>query len=186
MNKKSHPPGNLLLEVGTKAFAWLRKKSPVDEARPLSVSCDELELAILGPELAGNPRLESDRQQLVTGFLSGQAAARTLVGWLLVFQASSHGKWPGLLRDIGEAYYGWQPRTSGEAAPLENALVAWLHRLFRQAGLPHTIELTNPGERFDASRHHSTEPGVEVTEVRGWIVLRDTDKVFAKATVVVK
>ena len=186
VSKRAQPAGSRLRDVGSMAFSWFRKRGPSDDHRALQISCEELEEAILGPELAVNRALETDRQQLITSFLAGQASGRSLVGWLLVFRSAGPGKQPLLLRDVGEAFYAWQPRTSGVAGDLETAIVAWLERLCRQAGLPHTIELVNPGERFDASRHNATAPGVEISEVLGWIVLRDGEKVYSKATVAVK
>jgi hypothetical protein len=52
--------------------------------------------------------------------------------------------------------------------------------------LHNTIELVHPGERFDATRHNASTRGVEITEVHGWIVLRDNGKVYTKANVTVR
>ncbi len=69
---------------------------------------------------------------------------------------------------------------------MEQALVAWLKRACEAAGIPNTIELVHPGERFDSARHTAATRGVEITEVRGWIVLRDNGKVYTKASVAVR
>ena len=52
--------------------------------------------------------------------------------------------------------------------------------------MSNTIELVHPGQRFDSMRHNAAERGVEITQVFGWIVLRDNGKVYTKASVAVK
>ena len=107
--------------------------------------------------------------------------ASGLVGSLLLFRAAAADKMPPLLKDIGEAFYRWQPRTSNRPSEMEKALVEWLMRACDQAGMANTIELVDPGERFDSLRHNASRPGVEITQVLGWIVLRDNGKVYTKA-----
>jgi len=71
---------------------------------------------------------------------------------------------------------------------METALAAWLKETCAEAGIANIIELGNPGERFDSTRHTASTRGggVEITEVLGWIVLRDNGKVYTKATVAVR
>ncbi len=142
--------------------------------------------ALLGGELAHNPALDLDKNKLLKGVLSGDPGACGLVGSLLLFRAAAADKMPPLLKDIGEAFYRWQPKTSNRPSELEKALVEWLVRACDQAGMANTIELVNPGERFDSLRHNASRPGVEITQVLGWIVLRDNGKVYTKASVAVK
>lgn len=142
--------------------------------------------AILGPTLTGTPSLSAERQSLIDGILSGHPGACTLAGQLLVFQSAPIERLPQLLKDIGEAYYHWQPKTQPGIIPMEEALVRWLQHRCEEAGLANTIELVHPGERFDASRHHTAARGVEITAVHGWIILRDNGKVYMKATVSVR
>ena len=52
--------------------------------------------------------------------------------------------------------------------------------------MSNTIELVHPGERFDSTRHNASKRGVEITQVLGWIVLRDNGKVYTKASVAVR
>lgn len=144
------------------------------------------ERAILGPTLAANASLDFQRQQLVRGVLSGDPAACTLAGQLLVFQSASAERMPQLLKDIGEAYYHWQPKTRPGTNPMEQSLAAWLRAVCEKAGIGNTIELVHPGERFDSTRHTASTRGVEITEVGGWIVLRDNGKVYTKANVAAK
>jgi hypothetical protein len=142
--------------------------------------------AILGRELAEQPGLDAPRQQLLAGILRGEPAACALAGQLLIFQSASTEKMPPLLKDLGEAYYRWQPKAQPRGAVMEEALVRWLQRACESAGISNTIELVNPGERFDSARHNASTRGVEVAEVHGWVVLRDNGKVYTKAAVVVK
>jgi hypothetical protein len=109
-----------------------------------------------------------------------------LAGQLLIFQSSPAERLPQLLKDLGEAYYRWQPKTQPGANPMEESLAAWLQKTCEAAGIYNAIELVHPGERYDAARHHATTRGVEITEVHGWVVLRDNGKVYTKATVTVK
>jgi len=142
--------------------------------------------ALLGGELAHNPALNLDKNQLLNGVLSSDPGACGLVGSLLLFRSAAADKMPPLLKDIGEAFYRWQPKTFNRPSELEKALVEWLMRACDQAGMANTIELVNPGERFDSLRHNASRPGVEITQVLGWIVLRDNGKVYTKASVAVK
>jgi hypothetical protein len=93
---------------------------------------------------------------------------------------------PPLLKDMGEAYYRWRPKVRPRPDPMESALVEWLGETLQDAGIANTVALVHPGERFDSSRHTAASRGVEITEVRGWIVLRDNGKVYTKANVAVK
>jgi hypothetical protein len=142
--------------------------------------------ALLGRELAHNPVLTTDKNRLLSGVLGGDPVACGLVGSLLQFRAAAADKMPPLLKDIGEAFYRWQPKSSSRPSELEQALVQWLMRACEQAGMANTIELVGPGERFDSLRHNAARPGVEITQVLGWIVLRDNGKVYTKASVTVK
>lgn len=144
------------------------------------------ERVILGPDLTATSALAVERQSLVDGILRGDPGACSLGGQLLVFQSSPAERLPQLLKDIGEAYYHWQPKRRPGTTPLEEALAQWLQRRCEEAGLANTIELVHPGERFDVSRHHAVSRGVEITEVHGWIVLRDNGKVYTKAMVSVR
>jgi hypothetical protein len=142
--------------------------------------------AILGPELCGNPGLSKPRQELLCEVLAGEPAACGLAGTLMIFRSAPAEKMAPLLKEIGEAYYRWRPRAGGKVADMEQALAAWLQRACEQSGMSNSIELVHPGERFDSTRHNSPRPGVEITQVLGWIVLRDNGKVYTKASVAVK
>ena len=142
--------------------------------------------ALLGAELAGNSTIARDRQELLGAVLQGDSAAGCLVGSIVMFRSSPPEKMPPWLKEIGEAFYRWQPRTSNRPGDLEKALVDWLQRACEQSGMANSIELVHPGERFDSTRHNASKPGVEITQVLGWIVLRDNGKVYTKAAVAVK
>ena len=141
---------------------------------------------IFGPELAEHPELEFQRQQLLTGLMEGDPGACSLIGQLLVFRSALTEKMPPLLKEIGEAYYRWQPKSGPGAVKMEEVLAAWLQETVQEAGIANTIELVHPGERFDSARHAAVSRGVEVTEVHGWIVLRDNGRVYMKASVSAK
>jgi hypothetical protein len=144
---------------------------PAAEEAPAAGMAD-LEQAILGPDMQGNPALTVYRQQLMHGVLSGEPAACGLAGQLL--------------KEIGEAFYRWMPRSQPGTSPMEQSLILWLQKRCETVGIANTIEPVHPGERFDASRHNATSRGVEITRVHGWIVLRDNGKVYMKATVDVR
>jgi hypothetical protein len=158
---------------------------PAAEEAPAAGMAD-LERAILGPDMQGNPALNVYRQQLMHGVLSGEPAACGLAGQLLVFQSATAERLPQLLKEIGEAFYRWMPRSQPGTSPMEQSLILWLQKRCETVGIANTIEPVHPGERFDASRHNATSRGVEITRVHGWIVLRDNGKVYMKATVDVR
>jgi hypothetical protein len=146
----------------------------------------EWQRAILGPDLADNSALAFQWDQLVRGVLEGEPGACGFAGQLLVFQSAPPERLPQLLKDVGEALYRWQPKTSPGTNAMEEALVAWLHNRCEAAGIYNTIEVAHPGQRFDSARHSATSRGVEITEVHGWIVLRDNGRVYMKASVSVR
>jgi hypothetical protein len=163
----------------------LRPQEPPSNFVEASASV-EWERAILGAELASNPDLAFQCRKLVTDVLQGDAASCSLAGQLLLFQSAAPEKMPGLLKELGEAYYRWHPKTAPGSNKFEEALIVWLRRKCEEAGIFNTIELVHSGERFDASRHTAAGRGVEITGVSGWIVLRDNGKVYTKASVAVK
>ena len=155
------------------------------EEEPSPVSGDWL-TAILGPELSGNDALDLPCRQLLEGVVVGDGPAQGLAGQLLVFRSASPERLPQLLKDLGEAYYRWRPKTAPGNNVFEEALVAYLRRTCENAGIYNSIELVHPGERFDSARHNATSRGVEIVQVLGWIVLRDNGKVYTKAAVEVR
>jgi len=172
------------VDSGMQRLAELLSPENAAEAAP-AAGMAEWERAILAQDLAQDPNLAFQRQQLIGGVLEGDPPACSLAGQLLVFQSAPAERLPQLLKDLGEAYYRWQPKTTSGTTPIEEALVGWLRRSCEAAGIFNTIELVHPGERFDATRHTAASRGVEITEVRGWIVLRDNGKVYTKANVAV-
>ncbi len=171
------------LEAGLQDVADRLREEEADEADAGPNDHGDWQRAILGAELAENPRLEAQRRRLLEGALAGDPDACSLVGQLLVFRSAAADRLPPLLKDLGEAYYRWQPRTSAATDPMEEALLDWLRHALQEAGISNSIETVHPGERFDAARHTAATRGVEITEVRGWIVLRDNGRVYTKANV---
>lgn len=149
-------------------------------------STGQIEQAVIGPELAARPELAEQREQLIADLLAGKDGAQALAGQLLVFRATPPERMAQMLRDIGDAYYRWQPKESPGTQPLEGALAQWITAQCDEAGIGNRIELVDPGERFDATRHNATGRGVEITQVLGWLVLRDNGRVYTKANVAVR
>jgi len=174
------------LDAGIQHLAGLLQPEEPEEPDALPAASSDWQRVILGPELAERPGLDFQRQQLLEGLFQGDQAACSFVGQMLVFRSAMSEKLPPLLKEIGEAYYRWQPKTQPGSNPMEETLVAWLCETMQDAGIPNTIELVHPGERFDSARHNASTRGVEVTEVHGWVVLRDNGRVYTKASVTVK
>jgi len=164
---------------------YVRPDTPDTEAAA-PAGAREWQRAILGPTLAEDSALDFQRQQLLDGVLSGHPGACALAGQLLTFQSSPAEKMAPLLKEIGEAFYRWQPKEKPGSSKLEEALVRWLKRACEDAGIGNSIELVHPGERFDAGRHTAAGRGVEITRVLGWVVLRDNGRVYTKAAVEVR
>jgi len=159
--------------------------SPQQQA-PQPVQDDRWQKILFGGDLANNQALMALRDKLLEGLLGGERQATGLVGTILLFQAASAERMPQILKDIGEAYYRWHPRTQLGDDPLRDGLINWLRRKCEAAGVSNTIVLVRPGDRFESARHNAKQKGVEVTQVGGWVVLRDNGKVYTKANVAVK
>lgn len=172
------------VDGGVQSLAELLVPPPQEEEAS-SVSGDWL-TAVLGPELTAEGALGVPCQQLLEGVLAGDSAAQGLAGQLLVFRSAAPERLPQLLKDLGEAYYRWQPKTAPGNNLFEEALVRFLQRTCENAGIYNSIELVHPGERFDSARHNAASRGVEIVHVLGWIVLRDNGKVYTKAAVEVR
>jgi hypothetical protein len=154
--------------------------------QPVDADEDEWKEAILGEDLCRDMSLGEARTRLFRGVLAGDSAAKALAGQMMLAQAASVDRFPPLMKEVGEAYYRWRPKTAGVNDPFETALAAWLKRRCDAEGLGNTIELVIVGDRFDATRHNALERGAEITAVQGWVVLRDNGKVYTKANVSVK
>jgi hypothetical protein len=142
---------------------------------------------LLDDDLLTNPALTDGRRQFLQDVTEGEPAARILAGYLMIVRDAAQQDLPEMLRHVGEAYYRWHPRTSQTAEdPWEEALANWLNRLLERAGLPNSIQLVRPGERFDSTRHNAGSRGFEIVAVHGWVVLRDRTKVYTRANVTVK
>ena len=166
----------------------MAERHPIEQPALASASesaTGDWDSVLLGEELASQGDLEIDRQELLGDVRGGDPAACALLGQLLVFRAANSDRLPVLLKDIGEAYYRWRPAASIDDA-FRDSLISWLQQTCAAAGLANTIELVHPGDRYDSTRHNTRERGVEVSEVFGWVVLRDNGSVYTKASVAVK
>ncbi len=150
------------------------------------ISRDQLMKIILGQDLCAIGSLSVYRDELLDGFLRGDRASAGLIGAMIEFQSSTPERMPRLLQDIGEAYYRWHPKRGQGADPFERALAQNVCALCEANGIKNTIELVETGQRFDSGRHNSNSRGVEITEVKGWVVLRDNGKVYTRAAVEVQ
>ncbi len=173
------------LDEGLREIA-VQLQPAAEEPQEAPAGSREWQQALLGPELASRPELSEARDQFLTELLQGSDGARALAGQLLVFRSTPIERMPQLLKEVGEAYYRWRPKVRPGTAPMEQAMAAWLEARCDEAGIGNRIELVDPGERFDATRHSTAARGVEITEVLGWIVLRDNGRVYTKATVAVR
>lgn len=158
----------------------------VASPEPASADLDQWTEILLGRELCENRALAKLRHEFLHDVVSGGVAARALAGQLLLLQANGPDELPERFRFVGEAYYRWRPRTGSGDDPLETALARWLTGLAEAAGLRNSIQLVRIGDRFDSTRHAASGRGVEVNAVHGWIVLREGQKVYTKASVSLK
>lgn len=173
------PPAPRPVQPATAATAPTNIATPRGEAI-------NMEQILFGLDLAANQTLSPERQSLLQGLYAGQREAMTLLGQILIFRGATPDRMPGLLKDIGEAYYRWRPDSSSGHDAFRDELTGWLQRKCDEAGVPNAIELVRPGDRYDSKRHHSKDRGIEVDEVQGWVVLRDNGKVYTKASVTLK
>ena len=158
----------------------LVEEEPGEEEPP----ADAWSRAIWGPDLTEMDGFKAYLDELNRRLLEGDSGASTLAGQLLVFRQAPPEAKPQLLKDVGEAYYRTRIDEAMPDRPFERALIRWLQKDCERAGLPNTIEVVHPGERFDKSRHSSTtRGGAEVSEVFGWIVLTEGGRVYTRASV---
>lgn len=147
---------------------------------------DVWQMVFLGDHLCTIPEIADVREQLLDDILNGDSSASVFAAQMMLVQAASTNDLPEVLKQVGEAYYQWRPRTDTEEEPFETALAAWLTRQAEAAGLPNSIQLVRLGERFERTRHVANGRGVEVVAVHGWVILRDGGKVYTRASVSVK
>jgi hypothetical protein len=158
------------------------------ESRPGSIpvtsgSAGNWSRIIFGDQPAAHPAIGAVSGSLLADVYAGDVDAISLAGQLMTFRAVTGERKPRLLKDLGEAFYAWKPR-GGDA--ILQALIAWVHADLDSAAIPNRIDIVQVGDRYDMQRHNAKQPGVEVTEVAGWVVLRDNGKVFSKANVSVR
>jgi len=156
----------------------------LEEAEEEAPPADAWSRAIWGPDLVEMEGFASFLDELNRRFLDGDGGVASLAGQLLVFRQAPPEAKPQLLKDVGEAYYRTRLDEGTPDHPFEQALITWLQKDCEKAGLPNTIEVVHPGERFDKSRHSSTtRGGAEVSDVFGWVVLTEGGRVYTRASV---
>ena len=158
------------------------RNNPVPATSRNGYSREALIQSFLGSDLSSSPLSNTACNQLLDGFLAKDKPSSGLLGLMLQFHSSAPDKMPMLLKDIGEAYYRWQPKLQDDA-PFERALANYLCACCEAVGIKNSIDLVSIGSRFDSTCHNATARGVVITNVRGWIVLRDNGKVYTRALV---
>jgi hypothetical protein len=144
---------------------------------------EQLESLLFGAELCRLATLAEERRGLVEQVLREDAAGVGLAGRLMLARTATAEELPSLLKELGEAYYRWRPKTADVTDAFEESLAQVLRQRIATVGLRNSIELVRPGDRYDASRHTSADRGVEVAAVHGWMVLRENGKALTKAQV---
>lgn len=134
-------------------------------------------------ELFGDKQENPAFQRLCAATIAGTETATQLAGWILVFRTSPSDRLAAYAKELGEAFYRWRPKKAKESENAELSFVTWVQDALSAAGLGNRIELVNTGDRYDSTRHNPRQRGVEISEVSGWVVLRDNGKVYTKASV---
>ena len=160
--------------------------APVAVAAAPVASGENWHQAVFGPQLAADATTAASRQQMLNAAAAGEKNAATLAGLLLMFHAAAPERRPQMLKDIGEAFYRWRPDADSDSGGIRAALLDWLIKHSEESGKANTIELVHPGDRFDNTRHHAQQRGAEIVRVFGWLVLRESGKVYTKASVAVQ
>ena len=160
--------------------------APVAVAAAPVTSGENWHQAVFGPQLAADAKTAASRQQMLNAAAAGEKNAAALAGLLLMFHAAAPERRPQMLKDIGEAFYRWRPDADSDSGGIRAALVDWLIKHSEESGKANTIELVHPGDRFDNTRHHAQQRGAEIVRVFGWLVLRESGKVYTKASVAVQ
>jgi len=138
---------------------------------------------IFGDYLGVDPSISHLSGTLLADVYASDNDAVGLMGHLLDFRSATGERRPRMLKDIGEAFYRWKP--IGDQT-MRDALIAWIHAQLDAVSIGNRIEIVQVGDRYDMQRHNAKERGVEVSDVYGWIVLRENGKVYSKASVSVR
>jgi hypothetical protein len=146
--------------------------------------------AVLGQELAADDSCRSVCDELVAAAMRRDCPALGLLGTLMAFHVATADRLSTMLKDLGEAYYAWRPRShTGPAGddPMESALIRFLVGRCEKQGVRNKIEVVRPGMRFNGEKHRSESGGgTGVAEVRGWIVTREGGQALHRANVVAR
>ena len=141
---------------------------------------------IFGDVAGERPEVVEFLNRMFMEVKQGVKGAIGLSGRLMALQNCTVKAYPGLLKEIGDAYYSWKPRDGGSVTREEELLVRFLHSQISKSGARNTVKLVECGDRFDASLHASETRGVEVAAVRGWIVLRENGDPIVRAGVLLR
>jgi hypothetical protein len=161
-------------------------KPTARRSEPMPVSAEQAALwepVIFGSAFSQDESFQSDRLALIYDLWRSDPAACALVGQLLLFFSANEAQRPQFLKDLGESFYRWRPKVEGNDHPLELALAGALEKACEHAGTRRKIDLVRIGTRFNPTYHRASERGSDVTDVLGWIVLREDGSVYQKASV---
>jgi hypothetical protein len=138
---------------------------------------------LFGDNLHAGPSISHLSGSLLADVYADDNSAVGLAGQVMTFRTGTAEQKARLLKEVGEAFYGWKPQ--GDESLLQ-PLIDWVHAELEAVQLGNRIMVVQVGDRYDMQRHNAKQAGVEVAEVYGWIVLRDNGKVFSKANVAVR
>ena len=173
--------------AGARDPAVARVVAPVD--RP-GTGGDDWQRALLGVDLAEYRRGSISSGTAAPGrALGGRSPARARCWdscWCSARRVAD--KMPPLLKGrSARPIIAGNRRISPGSEPMEEALAAWLKETLQEAGHRQHRRTGRAGASASTPRSHTASTrGVEITEVRGWIVLRDNGKVYTKASVGVR
>lgn len=159
---------------------------PKRQAEPIAVRGGEganWSGIVFGEHARGNSSISHLSGSLLGDVYQGDQQAIALTGQLMAFRSGTAEQKARLLKEVGESFYAWRPQGDDD---LLQALIDWVHGELDAVQLGNRIQVVQAGDRYDMQRHNAKQPGVEVADVFGWIVLRDNGKVFSKANVAVK
>lgn len=152
-----------------------------EAAVPPAAGADSQLAGVVLGELASDPTMSAVSDKLLQQVLAGESAACQLSAFLLLFQRGATKDCHQWLKPIGEAWYHWAGQ---EQQAARGALIDWLNAECSRRNVPVSVNEVEEGVRFDSSRHLPAEqPGRDVCEVRGWLVLREDKSIYAKALV---
>ena len=141
--------------------------------------------AVFEPAFLADEKVRQECQALAAAVMAGNRLASELIGEIFILHGAPAERVAGALKLLGVTLYKWQAERPAAQA-LVAPLAAWVNRRSQAAGAPNQVLLVHCGDRLDQSLHISDGRGARVSAVHGWVVLRESEKVYAKAHVTVR